>query len=288
MGADTLSKLDVITTEKLVELARSQDVKDSLAFVDEMLYHAQAVEAQSLPLQKQPAYKKNLSMVVLLLDDLDKTMTAAFGSSIKRHWTNLREPIDSEFQEAGQHTFLAAVTQANLRNYLSMKLDKKTMAAKKGRLLLDYALRRSIVTTVAVDPQDVKPDFAMVELLLRNGANPNQTIFTYGNDTVWGTFLRQCYRDARNPGITPRLSESASQDLYIVIQLLLRNGADPNYEMSLSSSVPDILDRCLLANEKERLNELLEERRQARLYLGGFRKAIGGSLTWFLRDGDGS
>jgi hypothetical protein len=68
---------------------------------------------------------------------------------------------------------------------------------KGGRPLLDYALHPRRVTLISLDfhtiRDDPSVDIDMAELLLANGAKPNQPVHLYDDETVWALFLMSTY-----------------------------------------------------------------------------------------------
>lgn len=168
-----------------------------------------------------------------ILDELDTVMiTHARAWGFGKHWTNVREvPSNSKFlEEYGQNTFLGLAIQSNLVHYVTEKLgaNPALLASKRGRPLLDYALRPRRRTPAElpyrVQYEASNVDKGMVKALLEHGANPNQQMHIYEGQTVWSLFLRSC---CANLGV-PSHIKSAWGD---VIETLLEAGADPNIEV---------------------------------------------------------
>ena len=206
----------------LVELARAKalHLKDKMqerlnvlfSLIDALMFYAHEVEIQ----QKEPQTG--------LLDQLDQTIsTYADENKMVYHWTNVRDPpTGSQFDERNDNSFLALTIQSRLSLCVKDKLHKTPglLRAKKGRPLLDYALRPNIVTPTRL-PQFVEfVDFDMVCLLLDKGAKPNEKVSIYGNITVWALFLLSCYekKDIQNA--------QAKETWFKVAELMVRKGAD--------------------------------------------------------------
>lgn len=149
------------------------------------------------------------------------------------------------------------------------------MGAKRGRPLLDYALRPRRRTPAElpyrVQYETSNIDNAMVRVLLKHGADSNQQMFIYEGQTGWGLFLRYCCANIEAPShIKAAWSE--------VIETLLRAGADIhikvlNWEDSGFLTVDEAIqvifdtepDRKI--HLQNRMREIAEERK---------------SQTWFL------
>lgn len=116
-----------------------------------------------------------------LLDELDKAMSIHFETHIDPQEANFDNPIHSwcdaipeDFSRAAlwHDTFLAVAIRHGLTLYVSAKFKKfgSDLIKKEGRPLLDYACRP--------EPQYPEWDSAInpviVEILLRNGADPNE------------------------------------------------------------------------------------------------------------------
>lgn len=175
------------------------------------MFHAREVEIE----QKIPQVK--------VLEQLDRVISDYADADMAYHWTNARDPPTGlYFDESNQNSFLALTVQSRLVLYVKEKLDKdrKLLRAKKGRPLLDYALRPNIVTPTRL-PQLVEfIDFDMVSLLLDKGANPNEKVSIYGNITVWGLFLLSCYEKKNIQNL------QAKDTWFKAAELMIRKGAD--------------------------------------------------------------
>jgi hypothetical protein len=194
-------------------------LNELFGLVDKLLYYAREMERNS-----------GISNIVLL-DELDRVNTIhAENAKTHSHWTNARDsptPSDS-FQEYGQCTYLALSIQARLRLYVDEKLQANPglLVEKRGRPLLDYALRPKRVTPAALpyqqQYQDTSIDVQIVSSLLSRGSDPNQSIHIYHGQTVWGLFLLSCYMNA---------DRHLQDTWYDTVELLIDHGADPNIQV---------------------------------------------------------
>ena len=205
-----------------VELARAKslplkkDIQNQInvlfSLVDALMFYVHEVEIK----QRMPQ--------TALVDQLDQVIsTYADDNDMFYHWTNARDPPTGlNFDECNYNSFLALTIQNRLSLYVKDKLHKNPslLRAKKGRPLLDYALRPNIVTPTRL-PQLVEfVDFDMVRMLLDKGANPNEKVSIYGNITVWALFLLSCYekKEIQNA--------QAKKKWFTVAELMIRKGAD--------------------------------------------------------------
>ena len=204
-----------------VELARAKSLslKDGIrkqlnvlfSLVDALMFYVREVEIE----QKVPQSR--------LLEQLDRVISDYAGNDMAYHWTNARDqPKGLYFDECNQNNFLALAVQCRLVLYVQERLRDKSslLRGKRGRPLLDYALRPNLVTPTRL-PQLVEfIDFDMVRLLLDHGADPNEKVSIYGNITIWALFLLLCYenRDMRNLQVKDTWFKAA--------ELMIRKGAD--------------------------------------------------------------
>jgi hypothetical protein len=234
------------------------------ALVDELMYYAGEVEV----------YKKEAE--VTLLDELDRIIST-HASDMTMHWTNARDPSDGLFEEYGYKTFLASAIQGRLRLYVTQKLNSqpRLLQEKRGRPLLDYALRPTVVTPIQLPYQESNIDSAMVRFLLDKGANPNQPMNIYERRTVWDLFLLSCHQKSE------KYYDPRRNQVYQVAEMLIRSGANPNLrcEVGMTSStkarykdpgetaefwtVSEIFKKALPHHEYTQLEVLLEEKRRS-------------------------
>ncbi|KAF1952962.1 hypothetical protein CC80DRAFT_571391 [Byssothecium circinans] len=168
---------------------RSSLGKIIIEITDQLLYYAHAVEKRSKPEEESP--------VVSILDELDR-VNSYHARDISNHWTHARDPPSSwgydHYHEWGQCNFLALTVQARLVKYVRAKLQANPCTInKRGRPLLDYALRPRRVTPTAMPyhstREDPSLDIDMVNLLLNHKVYPNQPVRLYGGRSVWALFL---------------------------------------------------------------------------------------------------
>lgn len=182
---ETLCAITLACTKSL-RLVHSTQKSLNILFtlVDEFMFYAHEVEVE----QHEPDER--------LLDELDRVISHHTDADMAYHWTNARDPpTGMYFDESNSNSFLALAIQSRLCLYVKYKLtkDHKLMRAKKGRPLLDYALRPNIVTPTKLPHLVEFIDFEMVRILLEHGADPNEKVSIYANMTVWGLFLLHCF-----------------------------------------------------------------------------------------------
>lgn len=192
-----------------------------IAYVDELLVYAWKVE-------QLPSEVFHPSKEADILDELDRIMQF-HSRGEKTHWTNARDPAPNDWHESwregGQASFLALVTQAHLGRYIEYKLSKDPSLAskKRGRPLLDYALRPERVTPVILhynyhcDMPWIDPD--LVSMLIEKGGDPNAKIRILDDQTPWSLFLLSC---RRNWQVWPRETKRCAHES---IKILLQAGA---------------------------------------------------------------
>ncbi|KAI0441725.1 hypothetical protein F4803DRAFT_407988 [Xylaria telfairii] len=196
-----------------------------IGLTDELLYYAHEIEKRR-DLEGTPLVK--------LLDQLDK-VNSHHARNITNHWTHARDSPASrgldEYREGGNCNFLALTVQARLVKYVRIKLkaDQNNMK-KRGRPLLDYALRPRRITPITMPYHSVRDDpsldVGMVELLLENGADPNQPVHLYEGASVWALFLLSIH-EAReqNPDIESSAYKSLNKAWYQACLALIGAGA---------------------------------------------------------------
>ncbi|KAL9627313.1 MAG: hypothetical protein Q9164_007641, partial [Protoblastenia rupestris] len=151
------------------------------ALVDELMFYAHEVEYER---GKPPTQ---------VLDELDRVISKYAEQDMSYHWTNARDlPSGPYFEEGNYSSFLSLAIQARLRRYVSEKLDKQPsfLKQKKGRPLLDYALRPNIVTPTKLPHFVDFIDFDLVAMLLEKGADPNQKVVIYASTKTTGEWFK--------------------------------------------------------------------------------------------------
>ncbi|KAF2106820.1 hypothetical protein BDV96DRAFT_590510 [Lophiotrema nucula] len=196
---------------------RESSFNPLIGMVDEIMYYARYLELQG-------EY-----CGVALLDEVDDAMNAhAAAWQVESHWTNVRRPAKPRkvFQDPGQSTYIALTIQSRLLQYVTDKLDANPgiLKAKRGRPLLDYALRPKRVSPAnlpyRVNFLESNVDIRIVRLLLDRGADPNEKIGVLMGQTTWELFLASCYL---NLEAVPHVRESWFQAMIALIE----GGADP-------------------------------------------------------------
>ena len=147
------------------------------------------------------------------------------------HWTNLELDVRRrDISERGEKNFLAKTVECGLGLYVTKILDAQPLLLrqKRGRPLLDYALRPRVMERKSRAIGFINPD--MVHLLLLRGANPNQIISIYNTKksdriTVWAFFLRKIWLNAKFWEYAPD-NPRWVEELFAVTEMLLRYGAN--------------------------------------------------------------
>ena len=222
-------------------MQRPSVVKEFFRLVNGFMYYASKLERE-----------KGLSDVALInaLDHAASTYwerrndiseLSLYSSSPESgvlHWTNLELDLRKrDAIERGEKTFLAKTVECGLRLYVTKILDAQPqlLQEKRGRPLLDYALRPRVAERPSRVIGFVDPD--MVRLLLLRGADPNQVISIYNTRkgdriTVWAFFLRKIWLDVKFWEYAPH-NPRWIQELFAVTTMLLKYGA--NLDLQLKS-----------------------------------------------------
>jgi hypothetical protein len=135
-----------------------------------------------------------------LLQELDQAMQLVFGRG-QEHWSNRaseglgQESSDSRslnLAERGNRDLVGHLIELNLIHPTREALIAKS-PAKRGRPLLDYALRFNRMAAHRIQYPDSTWHFsanpAMVELLLSMGCNVNEPVHIYQGRTVWDLYI---------------------------------------------------------------------------------------------------
>jgi hypothetical protein len=269
-------------TKALPEMSGKSSPNLIFSLADELMYHAWQFERGCIHRQD---HSSQISMEVELLDQLDRVLTKHTESSPNwwksvrhtkyknPHWTNARD-IPKGLEENERKTFIASAIQFKLTLYVRQKLERhpKLLHSKDGRPLLDYALRPDMVTPIQLQHLDPSPDVDMVRLLLVKGADPNQSINIYDQQTVWSLFLQLCYTTISH-------GNPHSSNMYGLLQVLIDGGANPNIRFKTDDkevvTISDVLKRMLRESEITRLNELLAEKRKSRFSIWRLQGILG-------------
>lgn len=230
----SLSKmmLSLIKIAVFDEQFHSPNLNHFFILTDSLTHYCRKIENQQ---KGQPNYHDEtpLSPSVLemfeILDELD-LVGSKYMSLGGHHWTNRRDNAQGLYQEYQQNSFLGAMIQSRISLYIKNRLAKDPSHLKKrGRPLLDYALRPTIVTPVDLPNVEVGPSRPIVELLLRSGADPNQHIYIYDRQTPWAIFLRTYYDHAVLEKMRHVESSLSVAEMYETVRLLLRVRSGPLY-----------------------------------------------------------
>lgn len=213
----TKMMLYLLKSRPVFDFRDKSSINALISLTYELLYYAHEVEKKSESAE---------SSLVDILDEVDKVNTY-HARSLKNHWTHARDsPRDGVFnnyREGGNCNFLALTVQARLVKYVRVKLqaDPRCMI-KPGRPLLDYALRPKRRTPIIMPyhsrRDEPSVDVNMVQLLLKNGADPNKQLYLNDGRTVWAQFLLSCQESINVDKITPTLKHAWYQASEILIQ----------------------------------------------------------------------
>ena len=220
-------------------MQRPSVVKEFFRLVNEFMYYASKLERE-----------KGMTNVALInaLDDAastywerrndvsDLSLYSSLPESGVLHWTNLELDLRRrDASERGEKTFLAKTVECSLKLYVTKILDSQPqlLLKKRGRPLLDYALRPRVSRRHGKTIGSVDPD--MVRLLLLYGADPNQMISIYNTRksdriTVWAFFLWKIWLDAKFWEYAPDSSQWV-EELFAVTKMLLENGANLDLQL---------------------------------------------------------
>lgn len=190
----------------------SSEQKDSDAFqylALDIMRHAKAME------------DRTLESPTSILKNLDEVGEQYHGRLAVTHWTDSFPvhtlgygPGDVQLNtRQGHSNFLAFAVSQDLRLYVQQQLKANSNLKKQGRPLLDYAIHCTFRGLSSIG-QETLVD--MVDLLLDNGADPNEYAHLWGYVSVWQAFLYSCYH-----GWTGRETERTAY-------ALLRHGARDN------------------------------------------------------------
>jgi hypothetical protein len=120
-----------------------------------------------------------------------------------------------------------------------------------------------MITPIELPDYEARPDFEQVSILLDQGADPHQAVFIYDNKTVWKFFLELCYENGKKRILPP--SDNEFKDLYLVIEFLVKKGADPGLTLGSNGELIAIADalKCYLTERDiNTLEKLLDQKRK--------------------------
>lgn len=194
-----------------------------LGLTYELIYYAHKVKEQN---PKDPD-----TPLVAVLDEVDR-VNSHLARHVGNHWTHARDlprkQGSDKYFEGGECNFLALAVQALLVKYVRAKLQSMpSIMQKKGRPLLDYALRPLRTTPIMMPYHtyrgDASVEIKMVELLLHNGADPNQEVYLNDGETVWDLFLISMH-STRDEAL-----KVLNEAWYSACLALIQPGAQPDY-----------------------------------------------------------
>lgn len=177
-------------------------INQFFSLTDSLMHYCHTIESQH---KGQPQYhyetppSPRVVEIFEILDELDH-VGLKYMNSCGYHRTNNRDTPQGLFQKYQQNSYLGVTVQARLSLYVQKQPDEEPIRLhKRGRPLLDYALRPTIVTPIELPGVDHGPVRPIFELLLDWSAESNQQIYIYDDQTPWGLqpalagVLRPCY-----------------------------------------------------------------------------------------------
>ncbi|KAH8686404.1 hypothetical protein BGZ61DRAFT_533946 [Ilyonectria robusta] len=231
---------------------------------DSLMYYAWQIEKNCLQSSQDGENQQDQSRpteAFNILDELDRSnseLLKQFGF----HWTNLKDSPKGMFQEYGKKTFLASAIQSRLFMYVEERLRQNLtqLRQKRGRPLLDYALRPTMVTPLRVLSLEEGPELRIVKLLLDFKADPNHSVYVYDGKTAWELFLEACFQHAGS-GLD---IDNNIEDIGATIQLMISHGAKTPCSLKLDDGtvvdITDIVDRLGLSTyQTGQIKQLIEK-----------------------------
>lgn len=258
------------TTDLSSPKLRRDSIHRMIGLVDELLYYAHECEK----IEVSPD-------LIGILDEVDRVNNLHAGK-IQNQWPQARDSPRprgrDEYREGGNYNFLGLAIQARLVHYVEAKLlSDRSRIHKRGRPLLDYALRPRRVTPIRMpyhsERDDPSIDIEMIKLLLTSGATPNQKVYLNDGRTVWALFLISM-EETTNLGED---SPSLKQAWYSACELLIRNGADLNCWLDANAGGTSLTAVSVLEKVfgPDKAAKLSEEARYA--------QAQNATASWFSR-----
>ncbi|KAF1344185.1 hypothetical protein BDV97DRAFT_403131 [Delphinella strobiligena] len=134
----------------------------------------------------------NTSVQVELLHEMDRTMSLYWTRNRPKelyHWCNCLRNDDRNKGE-WYDSFLSFCIDRGLCHYVAAEFNEhgKVLIQKKGRPLLDHAVRPRLPYRMHLDPM-------IVTILLENGANPNKS---FNGRSAWSTALYEFHQQGGN------------------------------------------------------------------------------------------
>jgi hypothetical protein len=156
------------------------------------------------------------------------------------HWSNFHPTISQPL--SWRSDFLSIAVQFGLLRYLSHRLDEdsKSVRAKKGRPLLEYALCPLDSVSHGLVTVEV------VRKLLGHGARPEHQ---FQGRTCWESALawESTYFETFSGNTAPREAQRHVETRLKIFLLLLQNGADPHVRCTREGrhvSIEEFLEKC--------------------------------------------
>jgi hypothetical protein len=265
----TLCKMCLVMLKSLPDISfeKPTSINKVIGLTDELLYYAYETER---------TVQNPDTPLVDVLDEVDR-VNSHHARNIKNHWTHARDLVPPRgldvYREGGNYNFLALTVQARLVKYVGVKLRANPRSIeKKGRPLLDYALRPRRTTPIGMPYHSKRDDpsvnIEMVRLLLEHGADPNQRVRLNSDKTVWALFLLSVHESvARSKGTASKsqVPPSLTNAWYQTCELLIQAGAHP--DCMLAKDRPDltitgIWEGAFGSTKAYALQDLMEDKMQ--------------------------
>jgi hypothetical protein len=256
----SLCKIMVVLNKALpMKKDDHRNITRMLSLSDELMFHAREIELYS----DETEGERRLLQQASLLDELDR-VNIEHTKWLGFHWSNLRDNPKGSYMEYNQKTFIACAIQFKLTKYIRRRTNDKETHRKRGRPLLDYALRPKMLVSLELPDHQAWPDYEIVSFLLDQGLDPNQSVFIYDNQTIWSLFLQECYSTARIRYPSP--SDDEVRDFYSIVDFLIKKGADPNLTFKVEGDylidITEALQSYFTKSDINTLDELLIQKRK--------------------------
>ncbi|KAF4442818.1 hypothetical protein F53441_11646 [Fusarium austroafricanum] len=198
----------------------SERISHAFSLYNSIMHYARKVEETYALLKrdgKTQMVHDDLTKTFEILDELDRVNTDRLGRP-NVHWTNLKQSLD---HGSAQDNFLSYAIEARLSLYVEASLRKQPseLGLKRGRPLLDYVLRPTIIWPQGSSKAEQGPVIPILKLLLDHGANANTRIDIYNRRTPWELFIFKCYQRRG------RMDPERIEEIGTAMELLISHGA---------------------------------------------------------------
>jgi NACHT domain len=229
---------------------------------------------------------------ILLLDEMDRTVSALKGQSWYPKFIKLSNSLSDNFMNLQSETqdYLDVIVQLRLTLCVDYKLKDipERLFRRTGLPLLLYGLVATRVANQQFKRQvfsaiGYAPEPKIVELLLQRGADPNESVqLSHDVDTtVWGFFLvrelsgisdRNFYFNTNVTKLSidanPEVRSHQISPYFKACELMIKHGASPQIH---TGSVKAIFDKCFTPEQSEKLMGMFPKQPRSNGLLGWFR-----------------